>query len=159
MQRIQVIIRRPSCRMWAACYTHKHNVKQTNQFDRLMSNTSDSNASSAQSRDAYADSSEKQHESDDAGSQQPSPNQYRQKQANKNAYGSQDDDESDNEYEGVSDMTSDSDDEDDALSNSSPTAPSATRISARPDVFSVCQNDLPGFCFCGAEPKDRTHVQ
>ncbi len=71
---------------------------------------------------------------------------------NENADGSQDYYESDNESEGVPELTSDSD-EDDALSNSTPAAPSAAPRS-HDQLFSQFAdgNDSPVFCFGGSGP-------
>jgi hypothetical protein len=98
----------------------------------------DSNTSSSSSEDSDVDSADIFHESDDVGSQQPSPSQYWQGFVNENADASQDDDESDygsdNGSEGRPESESwSSDDEDDEIFDltpaASPVAPSAAAVS------------------------------
>jgi hypothetical protein len=97
-----------------------------------MPHESESNASSSSPEVSDAGSADKIEDSDDDGSQQPSPSLFRQEQADENADASQDDDGSDNESddgsEGPLELCS-SHDEEDALSNSTPVAHSAAAVS------------------------------
>jgi hypothetical protein len=98
-----------------------------------MPHASDVNASSSSSsEDSYADSAHKIEDSDDDGSQQPSPSQYQLQQAEQNADATEDDYCEDNEsdYGSIPDMVSDSEVyEDYQRSELTPAAQSAAAVS------------------------------
>jgi hypothetical protein len=81
--------------------------------DGLMPHANDGNASSSGSAVSDVESADKFEDSDDDGSQRPSPSLYQQEQVDENADAAEDDDGEDNrsDYGSMPDMVSDSEDD------------------------------------------------
>jgi hypothetical protein len=96
-----------------------------------MQAASDDNASSSASENCDADSDKKIEDSDDDGSQQPSPNLFRQEQADENADPSEDDDSEDNQSDdgSIPELCYSEDEDDYQPSESTPAAPYAAAVS------------------------------